>query len=179
MPPSFSERQRHSPAIEPALPPACASMTEWMAAWSCDDAPCVSVSTWPRQSCCSCAKAEAGANSASAITRASNVRPRMRLSLGAVLRRAPALEIGRGRNAHDGVAGVDEGDLARHARREIAKQVECRSAHMFQFQVLLERRVVLVPFEDSARVADGGARPRALSRRRSGARRGARQRDLG
>ncbi len=55
-------------------------------------------------------------------------------------------------------AGVDEVNLARDAAREIAKQVKCRSADMVELDVFLERAVGLVPFEDSARIADGRTR---------------------
>src|ERR1700757_177866 len=92
---------------------------------------------------------------------------RSRLS-GASLRAAPRLGYGelifthrdvrrvRVFHADDVVTGIDVVDLAGHAAREIGDEIDCGVADLFDGYAAAQRRVVFVPFQDIAEVADPG-----------------------
>src|SRR5215813_12812385 len=58
------------------------------------------------------------------------------------------------------VAAIDVVHLAADARGQVAQEIEPGAADVIDGDVALERRVVLVPFEDVAEVADAGRRQR-------------------
>src|SRR5947207_529466 len=64
-------------------------------------------------------------------------------------------------HANDVIAAVDMMDLAGDARRQIAQQIESGAADILDRGIALQRRIVLIPFEDVVEVADpgGGERP--------------------
>src|SRR5262249_56285434 len=58
------------------------------------------------------------------------------------------------------IAGIDVMNLARHAAREIAEEIHRGVTDFFDRDAAPEWRVVLVPFEDVAEVADPRRRQR-------------------
>src|SRR3546814_14517069 len=73
-------------------------------------------------------------------------------------------------HADDVVAGVDVMDLAGDARGQVGHQVQPGAADILEGDVAAQRRVVLVPLQDVAEVADAGGgqrlhRPRSEERR--------------
>src|SRR5713101_7754076 len=71
-------------------------------------------------------------------------------------------DIGRVRMFHsnDVVAGIDVMNLARHAAREVAEEIDRSVADLLNRDAAAQRRVVLVPFEDVAEVTDARRRQR-------------------
>jgi len=67
-----------------------------------------------------------------------------------------SLQIARRRHADDVIAGVDEVDLAGHARRHIGQQVEGRAAEVIELDILF-KGCAPCSFEDHAGIADGRA----------------------
>src|SRR5690348_12390017 len=69
-------------------------------------------------------------------------------------------------HADDVIAAIDVVHLAGDARAQIAQQIEPGAADLLDRDVALERRVVLIPFENIAEVADarGGERDRKSTR---------------
>src|ERR1700676_1347791 len=65
-------------------------------------------------------------------------------------------DVGRvdGLHADDVIAAIDMGDLAADPRRQIAQQVDPGAADILDRHIALQRRIVLVPFEDVAEIAD-------------------------
>src|SRR5690606_13529712 len=59
-------------------------------------------------------------------------------------------------HADDVVAGIDVVDLAGDAARQVGQKIEARAADLLDGDGLLQRRVVFVPLEDVAEVADAG-----------------------
>src|SRR6185437_14048957 len=57
-------------------------------------------------------------------------------------------------HADDVIAAIDVMDLAGDARAQRAQQIKAGAADLFERDVALQRRVVLVPFEDVAEIAD-------------------------
>src|SRR5258708_35163462 len=60
-------------------------------------------------------------------------------------------------HADDVIAAVDVVGLAGHARRKVAQQIQPGAADILDRDIALQGRVVLVPFEDVAHIADAGS----------------------
>ena len=63
-------------------------------------------------------------------------------------------------HADDVIAGIDVMDLAGDAARQVGEQIDGGVADLVDGHVAAQRRVVLVPLQDVAEVADAGRRQR-------------------
>src|SRR6516162_10140567 len=63
-------------------------------------------------------------------------------------------------HADDVIAGIDVMNLTRDAAREIAEEIHRGVADFLDRHAAPQRRIVLVPFENVAKVADSGRRQR-------------------
>ena len=59
-------------------------------------------------------------------------------------------------DANDMITGIDVMDFTGHAARHVGQEIDAGLSHFFQREVSPQRRVVLVPLQNIAEIANAG-----------------------